>query len=158
LNNGINKAINDAHPKISLTDAKLTTAFANNPNLLNIKNDFAVWGTYKSISGADIPIHMRYALDTKPTIYYPIRSVWTRREDAENLIEPDAYLDYSPYNCYADELWTDENGVAMKSTYFAKGFTTQPNMDDMIVTDWREIIYQMALDYNAIGDEDDFCL
>ena len=158
LDNGINKSINDAYPKISLTDAKLTTAFANNPNLLNIKNDFAVWGTYKSISGADVPIHMRYALDTKPTIYYPIRSVWTRREDAENLIEPDAYLDYSSYNCYIDKSWTDEDGMAMKSTYFTKGFTTQQNMDNMIFTDWREIIYQMALDYNAIGDEDDFCL
>jgi hypothetical protein len=103
---------------------------------------------------------MRYALDTKPTVYYPIRSVWTRREDAENPIEPDAYLDYNDsfYNCYRDESWTDENGVGMKSTYFTKGFTTKKNMDDMITTDWRELIYQMALDYNALGSEDDFFL
>ena len=65
----ISKAINDSFPKINLKDAQLTTALANNPNLLNVKNDFSVWGTYKSIDGADIPIHMRYALDTKPTLY-----------------------------------------------------------------------------------------
>ena len=104
----INHAINDAYPKINLTDAKLVTAFANNPNLLNVKNDFSVWGTYKSLSGADIPIHMRYALDTKPTSY-------TSLDNIE----------------YTIDKW-----------------------------DWREIIYQMAVDYykNSNWTTDDFCL
>jgi hypothetical protein len=63
-------------------NAELVTSFANNPNILNIRNDFSVWGTYKSISGADLPIHMRLALDTKPTSYFPIRSVWSRKVDS----------------------------------------------------------------------------
>lgn len=50
-------------------DAELISAFNNNPNLLNMRNDFSVWGTRKSISGADIPVHMRYAIDMKPSYY-----------------------------------------------------------------------------------------
>ena len=102
----VNPLIEDAYPKINLRNAQLTTAFANNPNLLNVKNDFSVWGTYKSISGADIPIHMRYALDNKPTYYKSLEGVE-----------------------YTSETW-----------------------------DWREIIYQMAVDYYKHWTEDDFLL
>lgn len=97
--------ITDTAAIINLTDAKLTTSFANNPNLLNVKNDFSVWGTYKSISGADIPIHMRYAIDKKPTTYTSIQ-------------------DGKIYN---NNKW-----------------------------DWRELIYQMALDYYKCGHDEDF--
>jgi hypothetical protein len=67
--------LSDTLPIVKLLDSKLVTSFANRPNLANIKNDFSVWGTYKSISGADIPIHMRYAIDTKPTSYRVIRPI-----------------------------------------------------------------------------------
>ena len=50
-------------------DAELISAFNNNPNLLNMRNDYSVWGVRKGISGADIPVHMRYAIDTKPSYY-----------------------------------------------------------------------------------------
>ena len=103
--NVINKALNDAHPFINLTNAELITSFNNNPNLLNLKNDFAVWGTRKSISGTEIPIHMRYAIDRKPTYY--------------------------------------------KSPYQQKIYTTKD-------WDWRELIYQMAIDYRRHSHDDDF--
>lgn len=45
------------------------TSISDNPNLNNLKNDFSIWGTRKSISGAEIPIHLRYAIDKKPTRY-----------------------------------------------------------------------------------------
>lgn len=50
-------------------DGELVTAFNNNPNLLNMRNDYSVWGVRKGISGADIPVHLRYAIDTKPNYY-----------------------------------------------------------------------------------------
>ena len=50
-------------------DAELISAFNNNPNLLNMRNDYSVWGVRKGISGADIPVHMRYAIDIKPSYY-----------------------------------------------------------------------------------------
>lgn len=47
----------------------LITSFSNNPNLANLRNDFSIWGVRKSATGAEIPIHMRYAIDHKPEKY-----------------------------------------------------------------------------------------
>ena len=88
----------------SLTDGTLITAFSNNPNLLNLRNDYIVWGTYKTTNGTELPIHMRYAIDKKPTQY----KTWDGKEYTS--------VDY----------------------------------------DWRELIYQMALDYRRHYHEDNF--
>ena len=34
-----------------------------------MKNDYSVWGVRKGVSGAEIPIHARYAIHSKPTYY-----------------------------------------------------------------------------------------
>lgn len=47
----------------------LITAIQNAPVLTNLRNDFVVWGKRKSLSGAEIPIHARYAIDKKPVYY-----------------------------------------------------------------------------------------
>lgn len=47
----------------------LVESFQNKPNVNNIKNDYAVWGKMQGIS-TEIPIHLRYAIDHKPQIYY----------------------------------------------------------------------------------------
>lgn len=73
----------------------LLTAFTDVPTIDNIKNDFSIWGKRESASGAEIPVHMRYAINFKPEYYKSIDN---------------------------------------------KEF----KVDDL---DWREIIYQMALDY-----------
>ena len=54
-------------------DSALITSFANSPNLNNLRNDFSIWGERESISGAKIPIHYRYAIDTKPISYTTVR-------------------------------------------------------------------------------------
>lgn len=48
---------------------RLISSFQNSPVLNNLRNDFVVWGKRKSISGAEIPIHARYAIDKKPVYY-----------------------------------------------------------------------------------------
>ena len=49
---------------------ELVTSLNNSPNLLNIKNDFCIWGKRKSkITDNEIDIHIRYAIDKKPTSY-----------------------------------------------------------------------------------------
>ena len=41
-----------------------------NPDISKIKNDFSVWGSRPSVaSGQALPVHYRYAVDIKPTIY-----------------------------------------------------------------------------------------
>lgn len=104
-------AINTNVPIFSFIGNDLVTAVSNTPNLLNLKNDYAVWGKKKMTSGAEIPIHVRYAIDVKPYYYKNSEGiVYTTREDIEG------------------------NKV-----------------------DWREIIYQMAIDYRAgYYTKDDF--
>lgn len=53
----------------SFSDLSLFTSFANTPNLKQLKNDYTVWGTRKSITGDELPIHMRLAIDRKPREY-----------------------------------------------------------------------------------------
>ena len=140
----VSTIIQDSYPLINLTDAKLVTSFANNPNLLNVKNDFVVWGTYTSTSGGSVPIHMRYALDTKPTYYKAIRSIWTRDENS-TAVGNDEYLYYKGIGA----LKEDETVNGKTYSYMEKAFTTDKNDQDNIVVDWREIIYQMAKDWRA---------
>lgn len=66
----------------SIADASATTysflgnellvSFNNTPNLQNLKNDYSIWGNRTSASGGTIPIHLRYAIDKKPTSYTSI--------------------------------------------------------------------------------------
>ena len=52
----------------------LITSLQNNPNLLNVRNDFTIWGKRKnSTTGDEIPIHARYAIDKKPLFYYSLK-------------------------------------------------------------------------------------
>lgn len=53
----------------NFNDNILITSLSNAPNLLNLKNDYSIWGKRSGVSGAEIPIHLRYAIDKKP-IYY----------------------------------------------------------------------------------------
>ena len=104
------------------------TAFNNSPNINNVKNDYSVWGTRKGVSGADIPIHMRYAIDIKPIQY---TSVEVSEKDVED---------------YNEKYGTKLEG--QKKTRYAT-FGVAP-------VDWREIIYQMAIDHFKYGHLDDF--
>ena len=84
----------------------LLSAFTDAPQILNIKNDFSIWGKRKGVGGQDLPVHMRYAIDFKPAYYKPLRF--------------------------------DENGNQLLNI---EPFVASDNFD------WRELIYQMALDY-----------
>lgn len=55
----------------TFSEGELITQFNNNPNLLNLRNDFSIWGERISL-GQKLPIHLRYAIDKKPTVYKPI--------------------------------------------------------------------------------------
>ena len=48
---------------------RLISAIQNAPVLSNLRNDFVVWGKRKGVTGAEIPIHARYAIDKKPVFY-----------------------------------------------------------------------------------------
>lgn len=84
----------------------LLTQISNAPNFGNIKNDYSIWGKRKTASGVEIPIHLRYAIQQKPTSYTKISS-------------------------------SDGGGYDLRGG-------------------WREMIYQMALDYRRCNHDSDF--
>lgn len=56
----------------------LTTTYSNAPVLNNVKNDFSIWGTKRSVTGSELPVHLRFAVDKKPTYYKTLDGVeWT---------------------------------------------------------------------------------
>lgn len=66
------------------SDSHYFTALSHTPTLNNLKNDFSVWGVRESASGAEIPIHMRYAIDRKPIKY--------TNYEGRTFFSEDAYL------------------------------------------------------------------
>lgn len=99
--------------------AELITSFSNNPNMLNMRNDYSVWGT-RAAAGRNDPVHMRYAIDIKPTKYVSIDTT-----DLEAIAIIDAYNEK-----YDTTLKTQKS-----MTYLASD------------SDWRELIYRMSNDY-----------
>ena len=112
---------------------ELITTFNNNPNLLNLKNDFSIWGERQGVSGVKVPIHLRYAIDNKPTQYKSI--VVTTEDLTDYCIKNNIYI--KPQNPYS-------SGVKYSKNYSTSNY------------DWREIIYQMAKDYYQFNFLDDF--
>lgn len=107
--------------------SELITAFNNNPNLLNLKNDYSIWGERESISGAKIPVHMRYAIDRKPKQYTKIKV----ENDNQELLA---------YNAKHQTNVQGQNSTTITADQY----------------DWREVIYQMALDYYKYNFLSDF--
>ena len=65
----------------------LITALQNTPTISNIRNDFTVWGKRKGLSGADIPIHARYAVDKKPVYYQTLdKRIFYNNKQRENSL------------------------------------------------------------------------
>jgi hypothetical protein len=84
--------IND-HTMYSFQGSTLVTSFTNNPNLNNLRNDYTVWGVKKSQNGGnEIPIHMRYAIDEKPTTYVTFDGVEYQASDERGTREYYTFL------------------------------------------------------------------
>ena len=117
--------------------SELITTFNNSPNLANLKNDFAVWGENRN----KLPIHMRYALDKKPSQYTTI----TVSDD-----------ELSNYN---EKHGLNVKGQSSKTYTAISNADTNEKFSDSEIEckcDWREIIYRMALDYSKYNHLDDF--
>ena len=195
---------------------KLIASFSNSPQLTNVRNDFSIWGTKKSTTGNELPVHLRYAIDKKPLYYKTIDGrvycsskdlfVWDKVE----TFHPDWWdvLDWAEYyKTLTGEYPVSTVGTYCKEYYSGKlsdfGFeSTASNVSVFDVVDgkvsyshgrscthtynhfiekaqkgtrcyvykpyiptgafrsdfcdWREIIYQMALDFRLHNHDDDY--
>lgn len=139
--------VNNATFESILNSDYLLKSISPTTKASDIKNDFAVWGTRKGVSGAEIPIHARVAIDKKPEKYKRIKIT---EQDIKKLKElyPTQYpLDASVY--------IDNYTENQKEFTIFDNFTNQTN-ENIGLLDWREIIYQMAYDYFKYHRLDDF--
>ena len=120
------------------TGSTLITSFNNTPNLSELKNDYSLWGTRKSLTGNDLPIHLRYAIDKKPIYYKTLRG--------------DAY----GTTMFIDQIRNQITKEAHNEETINRRI--EEKLKDIIIVDWREIIYQMAIDYRRFNHCDDFGL
>lgn len=65
----VENAANTSATTYYFENANIITSFNNSPDLANLRNDYSVWGTRTSVSGAELPVHLRYAIDKKPLYY-----------------------------------------------------------------------------------------
>lgn len=120
------------------TGSTLVTSFNNTPNLSELKNDYSLWGTRKSLTGNDLPVHLRYAIDKKPTYYKTLRG--------------DAYGTIT----FIDQIRDQITKEAYKEETINQRI--EEKLKNITIVDWREIIYQMAIDYRRFNHCDDFGL
>lgn len=120
-------------------DNKMITQLSINPNWSSLVNDFSVWGERDGISGGKIPIHIRYAIDTKPNYY---KSVTFTEQDLKI------------YNQFSDVKVKKDNYIQNSTVYCSSDYTNPPSGAKIV--DWREIIYQMARDWYRGNYLDDF--
>lgn len=165
----------------SFLNGDLVTAFNNTPNLSNLKNDYSVWGTRNTAQGA-VPIHMRYAIHSKPIMYTSI-SVYDKELVNYNNkyrlgIVGQKSITYIANEGHVASYWNNMLTLSLPKGYITaedekkyiqfNNISEQYNVDtkhlmlnftssqDWRYCDWREIIYQMALDYKKYNHLDDF--
>lgn len=121
----------------TFSGGELITSFNNKPELNKIRNDFSIWGEKTSASGAKVPIHLRYAIDKKPLSYKSIS------------VTDDELSDYNKK--YNTTLKGQESIEYLYGTEYAISTDYKT-----VYCDWREIIYQMAIDYYKYNHLDNF--
>jgi len=146
------------------------TAFNNTPNLLNLRNDFCVWGVRKGTGGKDLPVHMRYAIDVKPLVYNSI-TVKDYELNEYNTkygtqLEGQTSVTYTAIGDSSKGYYDAENNIIYIYADFLQDGSVSLPLDPIIsievshqsvnYVDWRELIYQMALDYCKYNHLDDF--
>ena len=134
----------------SFTNQDMISNISYSPAINTLKNDFTVWGECEGASGK-IPVHVRYAIDIKPTyyqnyegnkFYYTNSYVGTRplihsiKCDWREIIYQMA-KDYSKFNTKADFF----NTLSKLNDYVTNGKTGYENYYATILGFWRGLYF-----------------
>lgn len=148
------------------SNRKLLTSISSSPQYQNIKNDFVVWGSKKTASGASKPVRYHLAFDTKPepkvsprlcivyTDYRNLQQAIVLNSDnhvfgaaPEKTDKPFTPEQKSKYylqrptenaNKYRITAWDEENGI----------FRVMPKWElyYLYSSDWRSELYFLGLE------------
>lgn len=136
-------------------NSKLIVSISNTPKYDNIKNDFIVWGTKKSLDGLEIPIRYHLAIDDKPQLRtQPVR---LKLFDDEYGV-PQAKISSDGTEIYVKDWRTelyvrgleDEQNVTDTNAYYIELMNEWRKIYDLEKQDFKEEIKQdppAALDY-----------
>lgn len=188
----VDNTVQSSANQYSFEGNELIIQIGHNPRIEQLKNDFSVWGVRKGVSGADINIHARYAIDKKPEVYKtfprvnfdPLNDTNTLvvvtnetesrikylEQDVYIAIGSDKYKELAQWTEYADNeqleepVWSvpdqEYDYTPVEFNYFASREEESDVYAGSIIyyhyCDWREIIYQMALDYYKFNQFDEF--
>ena len=112
----------------------LISSISNNPQLNNIRNDFSVFGERDIGNDTTVSVHARIAIDDKPLSYMN----------------------------YENNYWYLAAGLPeageLQNIFREHPAAWPTRAKTIFSTDWRELIYQMALDYYKYGQEEDFLI
>ena len=122
----------------------LITSFSNSPNLSNLRNDYSVWGERVGISGVKLPIHYRYAIDTKPQTYNSIVPPGSEEVSIEyNANEYDwrelIYQMAKDHHAYSQYDWYNDQLMHLNPTLCARGVTGYEQYYIDLLGFWRQL-------------------
>lgn len=129
-------------------DNYLVSSFQNSPNLLNLKNDFTIWGN-QDVSGINVPIHIRYAIDHRPLMYRVIgySELTDYVEEKKGLFYREyQYEGFSfPPTAPRGEQWTEEQAqrkkedmITILKTSPAETYFLKTELGDYMEPDWSD--------------------
>lgn len=107
---------NGSENAYEFTKGILIESYNNKPDLTNIKNDYTIWGSMTGVNNIDYPVHLRCAIDDKPTQYSPLNDngrIWATHEyitnDNDDLIQADVLCDWREiiYQMASDYMISD---------------------------------------------------
>lgn len=131
----------------------LLSAFTDAPQILNIRNDFSIWGKRKGVGGAELPVHMRYAIDFKPIYYKTLDGkIFTSEQyDWRELIYQMA-LDYFKYN-HIKSNFTQLIATA-NPNHYPTGITGYETYYTDMQGFWRQLYFPGVRDISLITDSE----
>ena len=125
---------NETPAEYSFKSSQILTAISKSPNLNNIKNDFIVWGTHETASGATVGMRYHVAIDTKPETDGSL--------DWREMIYREIMRDYtegtstSRYNYYQAEMVAEWRNLYCPSLVAdEENFVTQEQAETAL--EWR---------------------
>lgn len=138
----VDGTVYNSYISYSFDDLEKLVSFSHNPNLANLKNDYSIWGSRKSVAqGSTLPIHLRAAIDFKPNYYTTLYPV----EEGQELINKRGggilYInrDWSGANQAEVDKFTQALRDSLVAEPDASSTQSGPAQDNSIQRAWRNL-------------------
>lgn len=172
--NGYFSSSEAAQVMYDLANGQNVESFSNKPNLLNVRNDWVIWGEIGGGDKQQYPCHLRYAIDDKPIIYHCLSDgLWYLTDDKYSYEDGKWYeqlqnskVEISPSDERVALAARDQDVVisdferaqlpyvsvasnSLPTPVGSKfwGPKWNPTKKTTGCVDWRELLYRMAIDY-----------